>query len=53
MLAALLVLAVAPPSARAGDMRADERSAGSDLATARTIAAALLARPRAAQLLRV
>ncbi|MBV8643093.1 MAG: hypothetical protein JO225_04165 [Candidatus Eremiobacteraeota bacterium] len=53
VLAALLVLAVAPPAAHAGNARADERSAGSDLTTARTIATALLAQPRAAQLLRV
>ncbi len=39
--------------AAAGDPRAVQRSSGSDLATARTIATALLAHPLPAQLLRV
>jgi hypothetical protein len=47
-----VVLAAAPLVARA-DARVDARSAGSDLPTARRIAAALLAGPHPAQLLKV
>jgi hypothetical protein len=43
----------APLAAGADDARVMQRSSGSDVATARTIAAALLARPLTAQLLRV
>lgn len=50
-MAALLVLA--PLGARAADPRAEARSTGSDHPTALRIASALLARPLAAQLLRV
>jgi hypothetical protein len=46
-------LAVLPPAAGAQDARVAARSSGSDLATARRIATALLARPLPAQLLRV
>ena len=42
-----------PAAARADDARVLQRSSGSDVATARRIAAALLARPLPAQLLRV
>ena len=42
-----------PCAARSDDARAVQRSSGSDLATARRIAVALLARPLPAQLLRV
>ena len=42
-----------PFAAAADDARVLQRSSGSDVATARRIAAALLARPLAAQLLRV
>jgi hypothetical protein len=51
--ALLAVVALAPFAARADDARVIQRSSGSDVATARRIAAALLARPLAAQLLRV
>jgi hypothetical protein len=47
------VLAAAPLVARADDARVVARSAGSDLPTARRIAAALLAVPHPAQLLKV
>ena len=47
------MLGLAVPSAAAEDPRVVQRSAGSDLATARTIAAALLVRPLPAQLVRV
>jgi hypothetical protein len=47
------VLACAPLGAGADDARVLGRSSGSDVATARTIARALLTRPPAAQLLRV
>jgi hypothetical protein len=50
---AAAVLACAPLAARADDPRVTARSAGGDVATARRIAAALLARPLSAQLLRV
>jgi hypothetical protein len=53
MVMAFLVLVLAPLGARADDARVRARSAGSDLATARRIATALLARPVAAQLLKV
>ncbi|GAC1581113.1 MAG: hypothetical protein NVS3B7_16040 [Candidatus Elarobacter sp.] len=46
-------VALAPPAQGAEDPRAVQRSSGSDAATARRIAARLLARPLAAQLLRV
>jgi hypothetical protein len=49
----LLALALLPLAARAEDARVLQRSSGSDVATARRIAAALLARPLPAQLLRV
>jgi hypothetical protein len=52
-LAAAAVLASVPATARGDDARVAARSAGSDLPTARRIAAALLARPLPAQLLRV
>jgi hypothetical protein len=42
-----------PGAARAEDARVIQRTSGSDVATARRIAAALLAHPLAAQLLRV
>ena len=42
-----------PPAVPLGDARVVQRSSGSDAATARRIAAALLARPLPAQLLRV
>jgi hypothetical protein len=51
-LAAAVVLC-APLAARADDPRVTARSAGGDVATARRVAAALLARPLPAQLLRV
>jgi hypothetical protein len=51
--ALLAAAALLPLAARADDARVLQRSSGSDVATARRIAAALLARPLAAQLLRV
>ncbi|HWT05835.1 MAG TPA: hypothetical protein VN224_08760 [Xanthomonadales bacterium] len=52
--ALLAVVALLPLPARADyDARVIQRSSGSDVATARRIAAGLLARPLAAQLLRV
>jgi hypothetical protein len=51
--ALIAVAALVPLAARADDARVIARSSGSDVASARRIAAALLARPRAAQLLRV
>jgi hypothetical protein len=51
--AAGALLALAPLAGRADDPRVTARSTGGDPATARRIAAALLARPPAAQLLRV
>jgi len=51
--ALLAVAALVPLAARADDARAIQRSSGSDVATARRIAAALLAHPLPAQLLRV
>lgn len=47
------IVASAPAAAQAQDARVIGRSTGSDLATARRIAAALLARPLPAQLLKV
>ncbi|HEY4438898.1 MAG TPA: hypothetical protein VGN14_00495 [Candidatus Elarobacter sp.] len=52
-LAAAALLALVPLAAHAGDPRVVARSAGGDVATARRIAAALLAHPLAAQLTRV
>jgi hypothetical protein len=51
--ALLAVAALLPLPASADDPRVLGRSSGTDVATARRIAAALLARPLAAQLLRV
>jgi hypothetical protein len=48
-----VIVALAPVAVRADDQRVVQRSSGSDLVTARRIAAALLARPLPAQLLRV
>jgi hypothetical protein len=48
-----IVLAVCAATARAEDARVIQRSSGGDVATAQRIAAALLARPLPAQLLRV
>ncbi|HZW52947.1 MAG TPA: hypothetical protein VFF00_02870 [Candidatus Elarobacter sp.] len=48
-----MLVALAPATARADDARVAARSFGSDLATARRIAAALLVHPLPAQLLRV
>jgi hypothetical protein len=50
---ATAILACAPLAARADDPRVTARSAGGDIVTARRIAAALLAQPLSAQLLRV
>jgi hypothetical protein len=50
---AALAVVLAPSPARADDARVAQRSTGSDAATARRIAARLLARPLPAQLLRV
>lgn len=47
------ILSLAPVAALADDPRVTARSAGGDVTTARRIAAALLARPLSAQLLRV
>jgi hypothetical protein len=52
-LAAVVLVALGAVAVRADDARVTARSAGSDLTTARRIAAALLARPFAAQLLHV
>ena len=49
----LLAAVLLPLAARADDARVVQRSSGTDVATARRVAAALLARPLAAQLLRV
>ncbi|HEX3463798.1 MAG TPA: hypothetical protein VHS78_07100 [Candidatus Elarobacter sp.] len=47
------MIALAPVAVRADDARVVQRSSGTDVATARRIAAALLARPLPAQLTRV
>ncbi len=48
-----MIVALLPLGASAADPRVEARSSGSDRATAQRIASALLARPLAAQLLRV
>jgi hypothetical protein len=53
MALAFLVVGLAPLGAQADDARVRARTAGSDVATARRIAGVLLARPVAAQLLKV